>query len=177
VSSIDLPEAREAREIFQRGLIIAAEAYTNNKRWLQNHFEELDPVVAFRMIKGKDISANEYLEDKLKSERLQFEVHAKLRDIDALLVPATFIPAMPVGEVDWDNSTYTEINLSYLRNTSIGNILNLCGLAVPCGFSEKGLPVGLMIYGKSFQEDVVLRTGYAFQQTTDWHTRLPALPG
>lgn len=175
VSSIDLPEAREARDIFQRGFIIAAEGYTNNKEWLQKHFEELDPVVAFRMIKGKDISATEYLEDELKSERLQFEVNAKLRDIDALLVPATFIPAVPVDEVDRDNSTYTEFNLSYLRNTSIGNILNLCGLAVPCGFSEKGLPIGLMIYGKSFQEDVVLRVGYAFQQVTDWHRHLPDL--
>ena len=40
---------------------------------------------------------------------------------------------------------------------------------------SKGLPIGLMLYGKSFQEDVVLRAGYAFQQATDWHTRIPDL--
>jgi aspartyl-tRNA(Asn)/glutamyl-tRNA(Gln) amidotransferase subunit A len=70
---------------------------------------------------------------------------------------------------------YTERNLRYLRNTSIGNILNLCGLSVPCGFTSQGLPIGLMIYGKPFHEDMVLRIGYAFEQATDWHKRVPDL--
>ena len=46
-----------------------------------------------------------------------------LRDVDALLVPATAIPALPTAEVDADVKTYTERNLCYLRNTAIGNIL------------------------------------------------------
>jgi aspartyl-tRNA(Asn)/glutamyl-tRNA(Gln) amidotransferase subunit A len=54
-----------------------------------------------------------------------------------------------------------------LRNTAIGNILNMCGLSVPCGFTKQGLPIGLMVYGKSFQENLVLRTGYAFQEVSD----------
>ena len=74
-----------------------------------------------------------------------------------------------------NEKVYAECNLTYLRNTSIGNILNLCALTVPCGFTREGLPVGLLIYGKSFQEDVVLRVGYAFQQATDWHQRMPNL--
>jgi aspartyl-tRNA(Asn)/glutamyl-tRNA(Gln) amidotransferase subunit A len=53
--------------------------------------------------------------------------------------------------------------------------LNLCALAVPCGFTGEGLPIGLSIYGKAFQEDMVLRVGYAFQQATDWHRRRPDL--
>jgi aspartyl-tRNA(Asn)/glutamyl-tRNA(Gln) amidotransferase subunit A len=70
---------------------------------------------------------------------------------------------------------YGEWNLSYLRNTAIGNILNLCGLSVPCGFTKKGLPIGLMIYAKPFQEEMALRVGYAFQQATEWHQRRPEL--
>ncbi|PON19025.1 hypothetical protein C2W62_04920 [Candidatus Entotheonella serta] len=61
------------------------------------------------------------------------------------------------------------------RNTRVGNILRLCGLTVPCGFTEKGLPIGLMIYGKAFDEAMVLRVGYAFEQSTDWHQRRPDL--
>lgn len=92
-----------------------------------------------------------------------------------MLVPTTIIPASPVAEVDGNAEVYAECNLTYLRNTSIGNILNLCALTVPCGFTREGLPIGLLIYGKSFQEDVVLRVGYAFQQATDWHQRMPDL--
>jgi aspartyl-tRNA(Asn)/glutamyl-tRNA(Gln) amidotransferase subunit A len=95
--------------------------------------------------------------------------------MDALLVPTTAIPASPTAEIDADVETYTERNLSYLRNTAIGNILNMCGLSVPCGFTKQGLPIGLMIYAKPFQENVVLRAGYAFQEVTDWHRQTPDL--
>jgi aspartyl-tRNA(Asn)/glutamyl-tRNA(Gln) amidotransferase subunit A len=95
--------------------------------------------------------------------------------VDALLVPTTAIPALPTTEIDADMETDTERNLSYLRNTAIGNVLNMCGLSVPCGFTKRGLPIGLMIYAKLFQENAVLRAGYAFQKVTDWHRRTPDL--
>ncbi|MCZ6730089.1 MAG: amidase family protein, partial [SAR324 cluster bacterium] len=53
--------------------------------------------------------------------------------------------------------------------------LRLCGLSVPCGFTAKGLPIGLMIYSKAFDEEILLRIGYAFQQGSDWHLRRPEL--
>jgi len=46
---------------------------------------------------------------------------------------------------------------------------------VPCGFTKAGLPIGLLIYGKPFQEEVILNIGYAFQQSTDWHRNTPDL--
>ena len=98
-----------------------------------------------------------------------------LRDVDALLVPVTMIPAAPLDEIDRSIESYSEHNLKYLRNTAIGNILNLCGLSLPCGFTAKGMPIGLMIYGKPWQEDVVLRVGQAYEQATDWHQRHPEL--
>ena len=175
VGSIEVPAAGDALELNRQGLIIAAEAYTLNKRLLEKHFDELDPIVAHRMIKGKEISATEYLQNALDWKDLRVKANESLRDVDVLLVPTTTIPAKPVAEAETSIEAYSEINLAYLRNTSIGNILNLCGLSVPCGFTSEGLPIGLMLYGKSFQEDVVLRAGYAFQQATDWHTRVPDL--
>ncbi len=85
------------------------------------------------------------------------------------------IPATPLAECEQDMKVYTKRNLQYLRNTAIGNILDLCGLSVPCGFTTGGLPIGLMIYGRSFHEDAVLRVGHAYQQATDWHLKAPAL--
>jgi len=175
VSSIAFPEAEEARQLNPGGVFIASEGYTLNKKWLEENFDQLDPVVARRMIKGRDVSAADYLSNTLASKRLRARVYNILEDIDALLVPTTCMPAKPVTEVDAGMDTYLNHNGLYLRNTGIGNILNLCGLNVPCGFTSEGLPIGLLIYGKPFQEEVILNIGYAFQQSTDWHRKTPDL--
>jgi len=175
VSSIEFSEAQQARQLNSKGLIIAAEAYTLNKKWLEEHFDRLDPIVAHRMIKGKEVEAAEYLQNNLAWRNLRSKTVNTLKDVDALLVPTTAIPALPTAEIDADMETYTQRNLSYLRNTAIGNVLNMCGLSVPCGFTQQGLPIGLMIYAKPFQENMVLRAGYAFQEVTDWHRRTPDL--
>jgi len=175
VSSIEFSEAQQARQLNSKGLIIAAEAYTLNKKWLEEHFNRLDPIVSHRMIKGKEVEAGEYLQNNLAWRNLRSKTINTLKDVDALLVPTTAIPAMPTAEIDADMEIYTERNLSYLRNTAIGNVLNMCGLSVPCGFTKQGFPIGLMIYAKPFQENIVLRAGYAFQEVTDWHRRIPDL--
>ena len=175
VSSIEFSEAQQARQLNAKGLIIAAEAYTLNKKWLEEHFDRLDPIVAHRMIKGKAVEIGEYLQNNLTWSKLRSKAINTLVDVDALIVPTTAIPALPTAEVDADIETYTERNLSYLRNTAIGNVLNMCGLSLPCGFTKQGLPIGLMIYAKPFQENIALRAGYAFQETTDWHRRRPDL--
>ena len=175
VDSIEFAEAEEAMQLNAKGLIIAAEAFTLNKNLLEEHFDRLDPNVAHRMIKGKAVATGEYLQNHLTWKRLRAKALKTLKDVDALLVPTTMIPALPVADVDADTDTYTGRNINYLRNTSIGNTLNLCGLNLPCGFTVEGLPIGLMVFAKPFQESVVLRIGYAFQQLTDWHQRLPDL--
>jgi len=175
VVSLDFTEARTARELNPGGVIIASEGYTLNKKWLEAHFDELDPVVAQRMIKGRDITADQYLQTNFLARKLRANAGNTLKEVDALLVPATPVPARPVAEVDNDLENYLAQNIRYLRNTSIGNLLNFCGLTVPCGFTKSGLPIGLLIYGKPFREDVVLRAGYAYQQATDWYRRTPDL--
>jgi aspartyl-tRNA(Asn)/glutamyl-tRNA(Gln) amidotransferase subunit A len=175
VERIEFPEAEQARQLNSRGLIIVAEAYSLNKKWLEEHFDQLDPIVAHRMIKGKAVEAQEYLQNNIAWKHLRVKALNALKNVDALLVPTTAVPALPVADTDVDMDIYAERNLTYLRNTSIGNILNMCGLSVPCGFTKDGFPIGLMIYGKPFQENVVLRAGYSFQQHTDWHRLVPDL--
>ncbi len=91
VGSIEVPAAGDALELNRQGLVIAAEAYTLNKRLLEEHFDELDPIVAHRMIKGKEISATEYLQNALDWKDLRVKANASLRDVDVLLVPTTTI--------------------------------------------------------------------------------------
>jgi aspartyl-tRNA(Asn)/glutamyl-tRNA(Gln) amidotransferase subunit A len=175
VDSVAFLEAAEAQEINPRGLVVAAEAYTIHQARLEEHFEGYDPIVRQRLIQGKDVSATEYLSTTRAWAQLRAKVLQALRHVDALLVPTTMLPALPVADLDASLEAYNTRNLQYLRNTVIGNVLNLCGLSVPCGFTSQGLPIGLMIYGKPASEDVILRVGYAFEQATDWHHRQPDL--
>ena len=175
VRSMDFPAAADAVALNPRGLVIAAEAYTVNRRFIDEHYDELDPVVASRMVNGRDVSAADYLQTTLDWKRLRLEAVRQLRDVDAVLCPTTPIPACTFAEADADMATYMRRNVMYLRNTAIGNILDLCGLSVPCGLTGDGLPIGLMIYGRPFHEDTVLRIGHAYQQATKWHLQRPDL--
>ena len=175
VRSLKFPAAADALALNPSGLVIAAEAYTVNRRFIEEHYDELDPIVASRMVKGRDVSAADYLQTTLDWKRLRLEAVRQLRDVDAVLCPTTPIPACTLYEADGDMETYMRRNVMYLRNTAIGNILDLCGLSVPCGLTGDGLPIGLMIYGRPFQEDTVLRIGHAYQQATKWHLQRPDL--
>jgi len=55
------------------------------------------------------------------------------------------------------------------------NLAGICGLSLPCGFDGAGLPVGLQLIAGPFQEEVILRAGYAYEQATEWHRRRPRL--
>jgi aspartyl-tRNA(Asn)/glutamyl-tRNA(Gln) amidotransferase subunit A len=85
------------------------------------------------------------------------------------------VPPRPIAEIDATPETYGDANLRYLRNTSLGNVLNLCAVSLPCGFTRGGLPIGLMVYAKPFDEATALRVAWAYEQATDWHRRRPDL--
>ncbi len=175
VESVAFAEAGEAVKLNPRGLVIAAEAYAVNREYLERHFDALDPVIRERMKNGKDVSGPEYFEKTRRWSELRREANRTLAHVDALLVPTTIIPPLPVAPLIANLDAYMQRNGQYLRNTAIGNILMLCGLSLPCGFTSGGFPIGLMIYGKAFDEGTVLRVGHAYEQATDWHQRRPEL--
>jgi aspartyl-tRNA(Asn)/glutamyl-tRNA(Gln) amidotransferase subunit A len=175
VESIAVPEAAEAMSEQKRAFAIAAEACVYNARFLDEHFDELDPVVAHRMIAGRKLSAPDYFGLMRQWVELRRRLATRLADVDALLVPTAPMPAGPVAEIDRTRESYAQWNGRYLRNTAVGNILNLCGVSLPCGFTREGLPIGLMVYAKPWQEDVALRVARAYEQAAEWHRRHPDL--
>jgi aspartyl-tRNA(Asn)/glutamyl-tRNA(Gln) amidotransferase subunit A len=175
VESVAFPEAAASLDIDPRGWIGAAEAYVVHQERIESQYAGYDPIVSYRVAPGKDVPAFAYFRIMRARDALQKQAQRVLQDVDALLVPTTCIPALPVAQVDASLDTYKHWNPLYSRNTRVGNILGLCGLTVPCGFTSAGLPIGLMIYGKPFDEAMILRIGYAYEQATDWHRRAPDL--
>ncbi|MBP1948211.1 Asp-tRNA(Asn)/Glu-tRNA(Gln) amidotransferase subunit GatA [Virgibacillus litoralis] len=94
-------------------------------------------------------------------------------DYDVVIGPTTPTPAFKIGEkVDDPLTMYANDIL-----TIPVNLAGVPGISVPCGFSEKGLPFGLQIIGKHFDESTVYRAAYAYEQATDHHTKRPQLGG
>jgi len=86
------------------------------------------------------------------------------------------VPAPTIAESDVGNTPGAEALIQRLtRFTRPINYLGLPSLAVPAGFTRGGLPVGMQLIGRSFDEATVLRIGAAFQRATDFHQKVPAL--
>lgn len=174
VSQTNFEVATKVMQINPTGRLVGAEAYANNQLLMEQQRDSLDPIVSSRLGAGINVHALEYLKESREWQQLRSEAYQQFEQVDALLVPTTALPALPVAEVDKDLDTYANYNGLYLRNTAIGNILNLCGISIPCGYTKKGLPIGLMIYVRPFHEDLVLRIAYAYEQATLAEHRYPA---
>jgi aspartyl-tRNA(Asn)/glutamyl-tRNA(Gln) amidotransferase subunit A len=100
-----------------------------------------------------------------------------LTEVDVLVTPTTPIAAPRIGAETAHYGGGEESMLTALiRLTSPFNGAQLPALSVPCGFTAGGLPIGLQIAGRPFDEATVLRAGYAYEQATGWERRRPDLP-
>lgn len=95
------------------------------------------------------------------------------QNVDAIIAPVTPSPAFTVGAHEGDPVAM------YLEDIFLDPqvMAGIPALSVPCGFSEEGLPLGLQIMGPQLGEEIVLKTGHAYEQATDWHTKKPELVG
>jgi aspartyl-tRNA(Asn)/glutamyl-tRNA(Gln) amidotransferase subunit A len=91
-----------------------------------------------------------------------------LKDTDVLIAPTMPAPAFKLGEKISDPLTLYLADV----NTVPINLAGVPSISLPCGFSD-GLPIGLQIMGRHFNEETVLRTAYTFEQNTDFHTKTP----
>jgi aspartyl-tRNA(Asn)/glutamyl-tRNA(Gln) amidotransferase subunit A len=146
--------------------IMQAEAYGLVGELAEDKTLPIDEGVRGRVLGGAKISAAEYFKALQAREALKAEFAAAFAGFDAVLTPTTKMTAIPVDEVD------QAVMPSHF--TRFVNILDLCGLAVPTGFSAEGLPTSMQIACRGYDEDTALRIGWAYQSVTDWHERVPA---
>lgn len=89
--------------------------------------------------------------------------------VDALVTPTSPTTAFRIGEKTMDP---LQMYLSDIFTISV-NLAGIPAISIPCGFSREGLPVGLQIMGKHFDEKKILQIAYAYEQSTDFHKRKP----
>jgi aspartyl-tRNA(Asn)/glutamyl-tRNA(Gln) amidotransferase subunit A len=93
------------------------------------------------------------------------------KEVDVLVAATSPTTAFKIGE-----NTENPLQM-YLTDilTISANLGGICGLNVPCGFDTQDLPIGLQILGPAFGEEVALRVGHIYEQTTEWHKRKPRI--
>ncbi len=133
------------------------------------------PEVKRRIMLGTyALSAGYYDAYYLKAQKVRTLIRADFdrafERVDALITPTSPTVAFKLGEKTQDP---IQMYLSDICTIPV-NIAGICGLSVPAGFAD-GLPVGMQLIGRAFDEGTLLRIGYAFQQATDWHRRKPPL--
>jgi aspartyl-tRNA(Asn)/glutamyl-tRNA(Gln) amidotransferase subunit A len=127
------------------------------------------------MIGTYTLSAGYYDAYYLKAQKVRTlikqDFEKAFADVDVLVCPTSPTTAFKAGEKKDDPLGMYLLDLM----TIPVNLAGLPGLSLPCGFDEKGLPIGLQIIGNVLREDLVLQAAYAYEQATDWHTKLPKL--
>jgi aspartyl-tRNA(Asn)/glutamyl-tRNA(Gln) amidotransferase subunit A len=94
---------------------------------------------------------------------------AVLREVDLIVTPVTPTPAFKLGEKLQDP---LQMYLSDIYTISV-NLAGNPAIAVPCGFSKTGLPIGMQLVGRPFEEELVIRGAHAYEQATNWRTKRP----
>lgn len=109
-------------------------------------------------------------------DTLTTAMRCALASVDLLVTPTTPIVAARIGQETIRYGGVEEsVLFAMIRCTAPFNATGLPALSLPCGFTRAGLPVGLQIAGRPFDEATVLRAGHAYEQATAWHTRKPRL--
>ena len=152
----------------------AVEAYLYHRRNLEAHLDQFDPIVSARILDGRDTLAADFLGQLRIRDELRRKARTALENVDFLITPTTPFAAPILDEIDRDD-VYFPINGLCLRNTIAVNLLDLCAVSLPCGFTRDGLPIGLQLIGHPHDEARLLRLARAFEQATDHNLPTPAL--
>lgn len=96
---------------------------------------------------------------------------AAFKNVDLIVTPVTPTPAFKLGEKGDDP---LQMYLSDIYTISV-NLAGVPAISVPCGFSKGGLPIGLQMIGRPFEEDIVLRAAHAYEQSTQWRAKKPVI--
>ena len=92
-------------------------------------------------------------------------------EVDLIVTPVTPTPAFRLGEKSEDP---LQMYLSDIYTISI-NLAGVPAISVPCGFSKAGLPIGMQLIGRAFEEETLLRAAHAYEQSTQWHLKKPVV--
>ncbi len=174
VVEVSVPAAEQSIPIGRA--IMGPESAEVHVETLRDHADDIDPKVRARLEEGADAKAVDYIKALHSKRDYTEQMEDATKDVDVLLSATTPAAATRIGaeEVVIDGKPWSPL-LLFPDKTRPFNINGVPAVSLPCGFTSEGLPIGLQIAGRAFDEATVLNVAYAYEQTTDWHKRRPEL--
>jgi aspartyl-tRNA(Asn)/glutamyl-tRNA(Gln) amidotransferase subunit A len=160
-SDEEFPAFDEMIAALRRASILVYEVYAIHKERLARRRADIDPIVGGRIEKGAELSKADYDWIIAERDKMIRAMDARLAEIDVLAMPTTAIVAPRIDEVA-DPKEFMIRNALCLRNTTIGNFFDLCGVSLPIPGS--GLPVGLMLLARNGQDRKLLQVSAAVER-------------
>jgi aspartyl-tRNA(Asn)/glutamyl-tRNA(Gln) amidotransferase subunit A len=150
--------------------IMLPEALAYHQKWMAERPDDYADDVRYRLELGATFTAVDYVQAQRFRE---MAVRAWRDDVfsrfDLIATATTQTTATTIEASD------LSVVFSLIRLTNPINLMGTPAISVPCGFSREGLPIGMQLIGRWWDEATVLRAAHAYEQATDWHTRRPPL--
>jgi aspartyl-tRNA(Asn)/glutamyl-tRNA(Gln) amidotransferase subunit A len=174
---VDLPWLEYSRSVW---LMMAVESAVTHEKLLREKRSQISEELVLGMLAGQFIPARDYIKARKLQRLIKEGFAAALAQVDALVSPTS--PAV-APHIDARSLTIngTEYDLELTRDEVLGrdtylaNVTGIPAISLPCGFGEAGMPVGLQLMGKPFEEDRLYQIAYACEQALPTSNTLPPL--
>ena len=165
VREVEIPHLRETLKA-QR-YILSSDAYAIHEERLNSEPEMFDDEVRERLLEGEKLKAHRYASAQQRKLLAKGEFERALGAVDVLLAPTVPIAATLIDQREVNIGGYEEpVRSAVTRLTGPANITGFPSLSVPCGSTSSGLPVGVQLIGRPFDEATLYRFGHAYEEAT-----------
>jgi aspartyl-tRNA(Asn)/glutamyl-tRNA(Gln) amidotransferase subunit A len=176
VEPVSLPLLPLAGAVFMA--LADSEGAGFHQRWLRARAQDYDPGTRRRLLAASLLPAALFHQAQRARALIRGQVLDALGHFNLLLTPTSPRPAPLLAAAAAPVDSREEAARRFFGRRSYTTPASLAGvpaLSVPCGVTRAGLPVGLQLMGRPFDEATVLRAGHAYEQATEWHARRPDL--
>ena len=174
VVEVSLPMFQYAQVI--SGTILMTEAAQYHRELLAREGDKIYPPVRLRLEAGLFVGGADYLKAQQARSAFNREARRLLEEVDLLAGPTEPVTAPPILAPQVQAGEATMGTTAALTHyTRPYNITGFPAVSVPCGFSRAGLPIGLQLAGRPFEDGTVMRAAHAYEQATDWSRRRPPI--
>ena len=153
-------------------VLLAVEPALAQKDWIKDQLQDYGHDVRVLLLTGSLLPAQAYYKAQKLRTMLRQQVLDSLEKYDVLVLPTSGKGAQPLEQDPPITSKETASRLAFLF-TRIFNLASCPAMSVPCGFDDRGMPVGLQIGARPGAEETIFKVAHAYEQATAWHTMRP----
>ena len=167
VVEVDTPALREYVDCNR--VILLSEACAVHERWLRERPGDYAALTRERLLAGAFLRAVDYVQATRMRRVLTDAMDAALSGVDVAICVSSHDPPCRLDDAQENTRTYQR------QARAPFNLTGQPALAIPCGFSDDGLPIGLQVVGRAFDEATLYRVAHAYEQASPWQARRPAI--